>query len=116
MLNILSDDELTIQFQIVDFVRKTQQQIVKDFGSSGIQFDQTFETEEWTLDQIIAGISIKLDEVISQGESKLLQLLYQIDIPQNEFLNLVNKPDFSYNLSALILKREAFKVFLRSKF
>lgn len=116
MKSLLSKEELIVQFQTADFVLKTQQQVAKGFHSSGLYFDNSFETDELTYTDIISAIQEKLEEIMQQGERQLLQLLYQIDIPQTQFLELVNQNDFSLKLSALILQREAYKVFLRSKF
>lgn len=112
----LSDEELQLQFQTVDFILKTQQQISKDFYSSSIQFEQSFETTELAYQEILEEVATKLEEIIRLGETQLLQLLYQIDISQNQFLKLVNREDFLFRLSELIVRREAYKVFLRSKF
>lgn len=114
--NTLTKSELEIQFQTADFALKTQQQIAKDFYSSGLYFESSFENDELSYTNIISAIQEKIEEIIQQGERQLLQLLYQIDIPQNQFLELVNQVDFSLKLSELILQREAYKVFLRSKF
>ena len=50
------------------------------------------------------------------GETKWMQLLYTIDIPEQTFLSLTQEKDFIQLLSQAILKREAMKVFFRSKF
>jgi hypothetical protein len=116
MKSSLSTSELILEFQTVDFVLKTQRQIAKDFSSSGILFNDLFEKVELSYDVLISTIASKLEEVMMHGETQLLQLLYQIDIPQNHFLDLLNQEDFGLKLSALILRREAYKVYLRSKF
>ena len=116
MKTLLSKEELQIQFQTTDFVLKTQKQIAKDFYSSGLSFNNSFELEELIYMDIISAIQVKVEEIIQQGERQLLQLLYQIDIPQSQFLALVNEEEFSLKLSEVILRREAYKVFLRTKF
>ena len=116
MKSLLTDNELKIQFQIKDFVLKTQQQIAKDFYASGLFFEPHFETEEHSYDDILLTISFKLEEIMRLGESKLLQLLYQIDVSQALFLDIINSPHFISELGELIIKREAYKVYLRSQF
>lgn len=112
----ISNNELQNQFQITDFVLKTQKQIAKDFYSSGLYFDENFESHELLKNEILELIQHRLEEVINQGETQLLQLLYQIDIPQSTFLESIGESNFIMKLSDLILRREAYKVYLRSMF
>lgn len=116
MKSLLSHTDLNIQFQSIDFVLKTQQQIAKDFATVGIRFDPEFQNSEQHYDAIIGIISEKIHEVIELGESTLLQLMYQIDIPQSTFLAMIGQSDFQLALSEIILRREAYKVYLRSQF
>ena len=109
----LSKSNIELEFTSSEFVIKTQKQIAKDFSLYGIMFDQQFENTAFHFNEIINFIAEKLIEVIQLGETRLLQLLYQIDIPQNHFLDLLNKPDLALKLSDLILRREAYKVHLR---
>jgi hypothetical protein len=53
---------------------------------------------------------------MQEGETRLLQLLYTIDLPEKEFLSLTTQADFLALLSQRILFREAYKVYLRKKF
>ena len=53
---------------------------------------------------------------MKQGETRLLQLLYTIDLAEKEFLHITTNPNFVQLLSEKILFREAYKVFLRTKF
>ena len=111
---LLNDKEIHVQFQISDFVLKTQKQIAKDFYSVGVSFSTGFENEEFSHHEILLEVQSKLEEISLMGEPKLLQLMYQIDIPEKQFLHLINSSDFSVKLSDLIIRREAFKVFVRS--
>ena len=112
----LSNQELLAHYQSPDFVLKTQRQIAKDFGTSGIDFNKSFENEELSLTDLLQITNEKLEEVLKLGETTTLQLLYQIDIPQSDFLALTSDPDFIPKMSDLIIRREAYKVYLRSKF
>lgn len=116
MQYLISSDELNVQFQSTDFVLKTQRQIAKDFAVCGIDFEESFLQEEKTLPIILDNTNSKLEEIMNQGETSTLQLLYQIDIPQQDFLSLTTDPEFLSKMSELIVKREAYKVYLRSKF
>ena len=112
----LSKSAIELEFQSVDFILKTQRQIAKDFNLSSVDFDTVFLNQELDYDEILIEIQNKLVEVMKLGETQLLQLLYQIDIPQNHFLELLNKPTLEVLLSDLILRREAYKVHLRNRF
>ncbi len=104
------------QFENGDFVLKTQHQIMKDFELSGHQFHPVLRNTEFSLDDLTEIVSEMLAEVLDKGERQTLQLLYQIDLPQAEFLNEVENPDFLRVLSGKIIRRAAYKVYLRSKF
>jgi len=115
MNNFLTSEQLQVHWESTDFVLKTQRQIVKDFYTSGLFFDPSFESEEHAISEIVNQIQSHVESIMKYGESQFLQLLYQIDIPQNEFLEMITQPNFIENISKLILQREAFKVYLRSK-
>jgi len=112
----MNDESLISYFSNEDFVLKTQHQIHKDFAKFNLEFPEKFVFEVWTKEQIEEAIQERLKEIIKFGETRLLQLLYTIDIPENQFLNLVTAPDFLVSISQAILKREAMKVYFRSKF
>ena len=112
----LSKNDIDLEFKSGDFILKTQQQIIKDFNQSGINFNVEFSLKKFDYNQIILEIESKLIEVVKLGETKLLELLYQIDIPQSDFTTLLKSPKISSELSKLILQREAYKVHLRGLF
>ena len=112
----LSKEQLLTQFQSVDFVLKTQIQVVKDFNQFSIDFPETFISTHWVLDDILLIIEEKLTELITSGEQALLNYLYQVDIPEQQFTSLLNDKLFLSKLSEIVLKREAYKVYLRSKY
>jgi len=116
MQYLLTKKEIIDQFEISEFVLKTQQQIAKDFAGSGYEFDQEFISQESSFHELIINVSGMLAEVLKDGEQKMLQLLYQIDLPQKEFLTILNSDNFVQLLAEKIIRREAYKVFLRTKF
>jgi hypothetical protein len=99
-----------------DFVLKTQSQIVKDFGTVGIDFPSDFQSFALALDQLIEEVSNRLKELQSSSSSSFSQLLYQIDIPESILPDVSQSDDFYSSLAEVVIKREAYKVFLRSKF
>lgn len=116
MEHLLSKEQLIIEFTVPDFVLTTQRQIAKDFSIVNFKMDPSFESEELNYDQIKNELECQLVEVMKLGETTLLQLLYQIDIPQTKFLSIISEPDFVQQMSDMIIRREAYKVYLRSKF
>ena len=112
----MNDESLISYFSNEDFVLKTQQQIHKDFAKFNLEFPENFIFDAWPKEKIEEIIQEKLKEIIQFGETRLLQLLYTIDIPESQFLHLITEPDFLNSISQAILKREAMKVYFRSRF
>lgn len=112
----LSKIDTIERFVDVDFIYKTKLQIQKDFGSSGVSFPTRFMEIDLPFDEMVIEIQVQLVEIMKHGETQLLQLLYQIDIPQQHFLEFIGNADFTGELAQLIIRREAYKVYLRSKF
>lgn len=116
MDDLINYSELHEYFDKVDFVLKTQQQIVKDFAKFNLFFSENFENRTLSKEEIEEQIGIHLVEIMKEGETRLLQLLYTIDLSEKQFLHLTTSPSFIQELSKKILFREAYKVFLRMKF
>lgn len=116
MLQLLTTTELKDAFNDGSFVVKTQEQILKDFQRSGFDIPALEEEKTYNYEALHLIVQEALGEVIKIGEKTLLQLIYQIDLPQQLFLEVVTKSTFLEELSELIIRREALKVYLRSKF
>jgi hypothetical protein len=116
MLPIFSNTDLQSNFSRVDFVLKTQQQLIKDFGSAGINFPNEFHSEPHPMAELLHAIESRLKQAESTNAQLFSQLLYQIDIPESVLSNLVQSDKFHLELAEIVLKREALKVFLREKF
>lgn len=116
MGDLITSSELNSYFDNEAFVLKTQQQISKDFAKFNLFFPENFEEEMYTKQVIEEMISEQVAELMKEGETRLLQLLYTIDLSEKEFLSITTDPDFLKLLSEKILMREAYKVFLREKF
>lgn len=98
------------------FVLKTQQQIAKDFAKFNLEFPEDFTVKALEREVTESMIQEQLSDIMRFGETRLLQLLYTIDISEKQFLNLAVKGDFIRELAQMILFREAYKVYLRLKF
>jgi hypothetical protein len=99
-----------------DFVLKAQEQIAKDFAKFNLFFPEEFMTTALSKEAIESFVSERIADLMQEGETRLLQLLYTIDFPEKEFLSLTTQADFLAQLSQRILFREAYKVYLRKKF
>lgn len=112
----LTHQHFLLRFEDTDFVLKTQAQIAKDFDRLGHEVHPSLSSSAISLEELNLVVEEMLATVVQLGESQTLQLLYIIDIPQQEFLSLTTDPEFLSKASALIIKREAQKVHLRSLF
>lgn len=113
---LLDQQELLQQLEVPDFVLKTQQQIHKDFAMQGLDISETLLEEELSYSEIHTEVADALEKVLRMGEQTLLQLNYQIDIPQQQFLDAITHDGAITELADLIIRREACKVYLRTKF
>jgi hypothetical protein len=98
------------------FVIKTQEQIAKDFGKFNLFFPEEFSTIAYSKEAIESLLAERIADLMQEGETRLLQLLYTIDLPEKEFLSLTTQTDFLAQLSQRILFREAYKIYLRKKY
>ena len=112
MKTMLTIRELSTFIQKDEFVLKTQRQISKDFHFCGVRFSDFFDRDVLSTERILSEIQAALTEIMESND--LSQLLYQIDICQETYVSLLNEPDFLLQLSDLILRREAYKVYLKS--
>jgi hypothetical protein len=96
------------------FVLETQKQLVKDFGQHSLDLPSSFLTEAQSKAYIESAIRDALALCVKQGESRLMALLYTIDVPQTIFVSL-NTARYLEDLAEIILKREALKVYWRIK-
>jgi hypothetical protein len=116
MNDLITSSELQKHFSNEAFVLKTQQQIAKDFEKFHLSFAESFLDAALPKPEIETLIAERISALMEEGETRLLQLLYTIDLPEKEFLVLTTEPNFLQLLSEKILFREAYKVFLRSRF
>jgi hypothetical protein len=109
--------ELLLQeFSDEKFVQDTINQICKDFSRCGWDIDSDLFQGKLTKDEIEELIAEKLVEIMKIGETQLLQLIYLIDIPEKEFLSITPESNFPQLLAEKILLKEAYKVYLRSRY
>lgn len=116
MSDLIPVYQLLEYFDNEAFVLNTQQQISKDFAKFNLFFPENFETTAYSKSDIEMLIKENVQDLIQEGEARLLQLMYTIDLPEKEFLHLITQIDFLDLLAEKILRREAYKVFLRQHF
>lgn len=109
---LLSTDQTQQHLSDQDFIRKTMAQIQKDFSTVGM--DLPFSNV--SVDGILKSIQWALETLMKEQPSSLQQLLYQIDLPESLYTELLGEETFNEQLSELILRREAYKIFLRKQF
>lgn len=109
-------DLLLPEFSNEVFVLNTQKQLAKDFNQNGFYFSQEFSENALTREEIEQAVAEQLMEIMRSGETKLLQLLYTIDLPEKEFLSILHTPNFLQALAAKVVFKEAYKVYLRNRF
>ena len=111
------NSELLIQeFSNEKFVQDTVNQICKDFSRCGWDLDSVYFSRPLVKTEIEELLAEKLVEIMKFGETQLLQLIYIIDIPEKEFLSITSQPNFPQLLAEKIVLKEAYKVYLRSRF
>lgn len=116
MSDLIPVYQLIEYFDNVTFVLNTQQQIAKDFAKFNLFFPDKFESVPYSKVDIETMVKHNVQDLIREGESRLLQLMYTIDLPEKEFLDLTVQNDFLDLIAEKILRREAYKVFLRQHF
>lgn len=109
---------LAESFNKNDFIIKTLQQINKDLLQvTDLQIlpNEIEETHfKENLSSQLENILKKLDQTMP---AQISQLLYLIDIPE-QIISIIQQESGTYynNLANIIIRREAYKVYLRSKF
>ncbi len=99
-----------------EFLLKTQKQIAKDFLPFVHVFPADFQSVAFTVDQIFELVHDNVSKMMEKSETTFLQFLYGIDLPENEFLALTSSKEFIAEISKKIVIREAYKVYLKSKY
>ena len=114
----LTETNLQTYFNKAEIVRQTAEQIMKDFGVFGLQIDFSGDIENDYIElhtQLIA----QIDELIKTSYSKLISVLYRIDLSEEE-LRQGAKELPRYNqveaIAHLIIVRELKKVLSRKFF
>lgn len=109
----MNDLRINESFTNIDFVKKTMDQISKDFNRCGWEIEFELNTLLPIKEELTNQIASQL---IRLSATELQQFIYTVDLQENKFLNAVTMNDDFKSLAGEILKREALKVFIRSNF
>ncbi len=114
MLKFINDKTEIKQFVNTEkFAEQTCLQINKDLqGLSILRLNFHLLNQSERLDALIKQLEPILQKVYNLG--KLTAFIYRVDLSEKKYIALLEKEDF-YELAYAIIKREAQKVYLRSK-
>ena len=103
----MNELNLNDRLKTQDFVTKTILQLEKDFERCNLQINLSHSSDRDSLEDEI------LTSIQNVTATKLQQLIYIIDIPENEYSKISGTEFFFRALAEKILRREALKVFIR---
>lgn len=95
--------------------KRLLQQLKKDFGLANVSLSITMDIEPMELKTLLHE---KIYFLILEKFQEYLNLLYVVDIPENELKRIASEDavDMSAEVSFLVLKREWQKVWYRKKY
>lgn len=102
----------------VNWVEETSKQLVKDFELLGIDIHfQPFEVDAYR--DLYRQASEKIQYLFEREHHRFLNLLYRIDMSENELNKLLNNcvpPELYDRITEYLLKREFMKVVMRYRY
>lgn len=112
-----SNPEIENAFSSADFVLKTQQQIAKDFGNHGFEFESDFVVLPYETDLLKETVQEMLSDIVEKHASKWLPLMYSLDISEKNYVRFFENAtrDWLSDFAFAVIRREAQKVFFRQK-
>lgn len=112
MSNLTTIQQLKTQFNIEGFAEKTIAQINKDLNGLSVG-----SISDANADDLLESVSHQLIPIIDElsKTSQLQQFIYQVDLPEKQWLVFLNNQDIVF-LAHQIIIREAQKVYLREMF
>lgn len=109
----IHQQQVGLALQSSDFVRKTIEQIEKDFRMCGIDYSFISKDENLVAAELTLSVQAAIDRL---SNTELQQFIYIIDLKEKDFLDAVIQEDNGLQLAQRIVFREAFKVYLKAKF
>ena len=99
----------------LEVVRNTAQQVIKDFGMSGIEIIFSGNPDT-AYRELVEQVQPALKNLYKQNAGSFMALLYRIDISEKQFRTLaerVSGEDFYKGLAEMVIEREFLKVLTR---
>lgn len=101
-----------------EIIEKTALQVIKDFALFGIQIDFP-DNLNYAYEELYRQLNTQVEELLALNSSKLLSILYQIDIPEKKIRKEADENserELPEIITELILDRELKKVLTRIYF
>ncbi len=101
-----------------EIIELATKQIIKDFALFGLQINYD-SALGFTWQQVYLGLEAQIRHLLEVSPSKMLSLLYQIDIPEEKIIAQAEKQEkrqLSEVVSEMIMEREIKKVLTRLYF
>lgn len=114
----LSEAGLRKYHNKADIIAKTARQIIKDFALFGLAVDFP-ENLDYAYNELYEQLYVQINDLLAVNSTKLLSLLYQIDIPEKKIRSESSKKpekELPEIITELILERELKKVLTRIYF
>lgn len=90
--------------------------MAKDFQSVGVHLSSDFVCNIRNYDDLVQFVSKELQKLQHQSFAALHQLIYQIDLSEKLYAEAMSAEHPEVDLANSIIQREAYKVYLRTKF
>ena len=115
-MDLKKSDGLAFCLRQEDYFRKLKVQLSKDFNDA--DFDR--ELQKITLvnsDFLLQTVSRFLSKVFDLSTSDFFDVLYRVDIPEQEFQHQIQSMGIVFDeIALLIVKRELMKILFREKY
>jgi len=110
--------ELKNEWNKLDFIQKIVSQINKDFaGFTNSHIGENIDLSGDISSEIIQHIKENLTKLEQENPASIPQLIYLIDLPEEIFESIYqNSSSINYDLAQCILLREAYKVWMRTRY
>jgi hypothetical protein len=102
----------------LDFLNDTANQIIKDFGMSGMKINFSGNTDN-AYTELFSQIHPHIEKLLKGNSEIFYNLLYRIDLSETQIKKAVESSvdkSFSEIITDLILKRELLKVVMRKTY
>lgn len=90
-------------------------QLIKDFSNGGFSI-QSFFAHVASPEQLFLELKNAVVSLLEQGERNTLQVLYIIDIKEEQFFSCLQTTNPAEALTKCIIERECTKIYFRQKY